>query len=424
MKTCFSCKQHLSLELFYSDKTKGDGHSGECISCRKSRKQTIKFLPDPSLTEKKCYNCQNIHPITLFGLNNQKKDGYDITCKLCRNEKAKQKYLTNPQHFIDKVKARYHQNKPKSTESRKKHQRERLKVDPKFKVARNLRNRLYYALKNKGWKKDTHFAEYIGCEYDDLVKYLESQFTSEMNWDNYGKLWAIDHVMPLSLAPDLAELYKSCHYTNLAPILIADNARKTNNLTDYLVQEIEYVLCEDMMKKYHYSKKAVGGSHYFGLFYKDELVGAAIVGKPFTPHIADNLVTEEMQGRVLELKRLCLSDNKPNEASYFVSRILKMLPSAHFVVSFADPSENHSGKVYQACNFLYLGLTQKKKNYVIEGHETLHPLTLGDKIKNNPDTKYTYKDRVQKHRYVYITGNGRTKKRLIPYLKYPTQQYP
>ena len=31
-----------------------------------------------------------------------------------------------------------------------------------------------------------------------LKSHLESQFTAEMNWDNYGSYWHIDHKVPIS----------------------------------------------------------------------------------------------------------------------------------------------------------------------------------------------------------------------------------
>lgn len=38
--------------------------------------------------------------------------------------------------------------------------------------------------------------EMLGYSADDLKMHLESLFTDDMTWDNYG--WHIDHIKPLS----------------------------------------------------------------------------------------------------------------------------------------------------------------------------------------------------------------------------------
>ena len=45
-----------------------------------------------------------------------------------------------------------------------------------------------------------------------------------MNWDNYGKMWEIDHIFPLSRGG-------SFHYTNTQPLTILENRTKSNNIT-------------------------------------------------------------------------------------------------------------------------------------------------------------------------------------------------
>ena len=71
----------------------------------------------------------------------------------------------------------------------------------------------------------------MGCSIDELKLYLESQFTEGMSWKNWGiDGWSIDHRMPLSRVDltDLEQLRKVCHYTNLQPMWIIENIRKSN----------------------------------------------------------------------------------------------------------------------------------------------------------------------------------------------------
>jgi 5-methylcytosine-specific restriction endonuclease McrA len=44
-----------------------------------------------------------------------------------------------------------------------------------------------------------------------------------MNWDNYGKIWEVDHIYPTSKGG-------SFHYMNTQPLLISENRKKSNKL--------------------------------------------------------------------------------------------------------------------------------------------------------------------------------------------------
>ena len=44
--------------------------------------------------------------------------------------------------------------------------------------------------------KNDSTMNYIGCNIQYLREWFEYNFTSEMNWDNYGSYWSIDHIIP------------------------------------------------------------------------------------------------------------------------------------------------------------------------------------------------------------------------------------
>lgn len=101
-----------------------------------------------------------------------------------------------------------------------------------------------------------------------------------------------------------------------------------------------------------------------------------------------------------------------------MSRALKGLPRGTFVVSYADTAWSHVGYVYQACNFLYTGLSAKRVDtYQPEGK---HPRSYD---KNNHSE--LYQSRSRKHRYVYLVGTKNDRKRMRSELKYPVyDKYP
>ena len=128
----------------------------------------------------------------------------------------------------------------------------------------------------------------------------------------------------------------------------------------------------------------------------------------------------ENEKNVLELNRLCLLPeyNGKNYASYLVSHSLKQLPNKTFVVSYADTAWTHVGYIYQATNFLYTGMSAKRKDTYQPGG--LHPRAYD---KNNHSD--LFQTRSPKHRYVYLVGDKRTKRQMLKELKYPViPEYP
>ena len=83
-----------------------------------------------------------------------------------------------------------------------------------------MRHRIIYALKNINTKKLTKTAKLLGCSSEQLKTYLESKFLPTMTWENYGKLWHVDHILPCSkFNLKNEEQQKICfHYTNLQPL--------------------------------------------------------------------------------------------------------------------------------------------------------------------------------------------------------------
>jgi len=136
----------------------------------------------------------------------------------------------------------------------------------------------------------------------------------------------------------------------------------------------------------------------------------------------------------LELSRLFLLNNKKNEASFFISRCLKMLPSPSCIVSFADSSVDHHGYAYQATNWIYTGLSAKRTEWVIKGMEHLHSKSIADKAKKGggrwEELKKMYGDRLckrerpRKHRYIYLIGNKKERRDMLEKLKYRPIDYP
>lgn len=74
--------------------------------------------------------------------------------------------------------------------------------------------------------------QYVSINYSELRVRIEQMMIEGMSWDNYGKVWAIDHIVPLRLF-DLFnenELKTAWNYQNLMPLFKADNLHKEGDL--------------------------------------------------------------------------------------------------------------------------------------------------------------------------------------------------
>lgn len=50
-----------------------------------------------------------------------------------------------------------------------------------------------------------------------------------MTWENYGKIWHIDHIVPINYKnPTLDEVIKRLHYLNTQPLWASENISKGN----------------------------------------------------------------------------------------------------------------------------------------------------------------------------------------------------
>lgn len=201
----------------------------------------------------------------------------------------------------------------------------------------------------------------------------------------------------------------------------------------YSVKKISRSDCEPFIIGIHYAKRWPSISYAFGLYKDEDLVGVCTYGTPASATLRSGIAGLEMSAHVLELNRLCLKDNIKNEASILVSKSLKMLGDK-IVVSFADKEQGHVGYVYQACNFLYCGLSAKRTDWKVKGLEHLHGQTIADKFRGEPNRAKAMRDyygddfylapRSRKHRYIYICGSRKFRSMSISKIKYRITPYP
>ena len=111
---------------------------------------------------------------------------------------------------------------------REKYRRQGLKINRR--VRQSLNCRISQMLKQHSLAKNNRTLQYVGCNFHFLKNWFEFQFQENMNWDNYGEYWEIDHIKPID-AFDLNEeeqLYEAFKYINTQPLKKEDNREKSN----------------------------------------------------------------------------------------------------------------------------------------------------------------------------------------------------
>lgn len=204
--------------------------------------------------KKKCSRCQNEKTLDQFHKRTDRKSGFRSECITCGSNRHKKYYHDNSEKIKndsknfridnpDIVKAnnvqfkinnpdyfkKYHiDNKEKRISYSVEYTRNRRLIDPIFRFTNNVRSLIYTSFKQQYTKKAKKTIEILGCTFEQFKVHLESKFTPEMNWDNQGSYWELDHITPISWAKTEQEVYALNHYTNFQPLTCVDNMAKGN----------------------------------------------------------------------------------------------------------------------------------------------------------------------------------------------------
>jgi len=208
----------------------------------------------------------------------------------------------------------------------------------------------------------------------------------------------------------------------LSPLENEQNADENG----YFVRQINYEDTKDFILNIHYAKRIPSISFAYGLFKNCELVGIVTYGKPPSPSLCVGVCGDYYSDKVIELNRLVLKNNKKNESSFLIAKSLKMLPKPLIVVSYADTEQNHVGYVYQATNWIYTGLSDKRTEWRLQ-NSNLHSKTLCEQYslqERQANSNFYIIDRPQKHRYVYFVGSKKQNKLMKSKLNYKILNYP
>ena len=114
-----------------------------------------------------------------------------------------------------------------------------------------------------------------------------------------------------------------------------------------------------------------------GVWENNKFIGVIIFARGATPNLGRPYKLRQTE--CIELSRVALT-NHVTHVSKIISISLKFLKTVckkiRLIVSFADQYQGHHGGIYQAGNWIYLGVGDAAKFYLIKGKVT-HPRSIG-----------------------------------------------
>ena len=187
-KLCSYCNSVLDISEFDKSSYNSDGLQSMCKSCRREyKKQNInneKYIHESGY--KQCTGCGKLLPLSEFYISNYEYDGYNFHCKDC----CKAYYQRNKQEIARKDKIYREQNR----DILNARDREKYNNSPSYRLNILMSSNIYRAL--RGGKSEQHWEELVNYSLQELKEHLERQFDENMNWDNFGSYWEIDHIIP------------------------------------------------------------------------------------------------------------------------------------------------------------------------------------------------------------------------------------
>jgi hypothetical protein len=123
-------------------------------------------------------------------------------------------------------------------EDRKKYRKTKKEKDENYRVEQILRSKLHTFLKSKNIEL---YSDLIGCSLKHFKEWIEYNFTNQMNWNNYGTYWHMDHIIPVCIF-DLTceEEQKFCfNWKNTRPLEAILNISRKHNYFNILMHELK-----------------------------------------------------------------------------------------------------------------------------------------------------------------------------------------
>ncbi len=175
---------------------------------------------------------------------------------------------------------------------------------------------------------------------------------------------------------------------------------------DWEVRNCPLGMAKHLVRTFHYAKGCSNTAVYsHGLYRKSDgrLMGAALWLPP--TRICCESVNKENWTKVLSLSRLvCLPDCPKNAASFLIGGSIKLIENeGRFIslVTYADEYREHTGAIYKATNWKYVGVTAAYPKWVdASGRQVSTKATKSRTVAQMHALGFTRIGKYRKHKFV------------------------
>ena len=180
---------------------------------------------------------------------------------------------------------------------------------------------------------------------------------------------------------------------------------------------------------FHYAKSIPVNTFGYSVFNdKGEWCGVILYGLGATPNIGSQYNLK--QGQIVELVRMALNGKQKSTSqamSISLKLLIKKLPLCKMVVSYADIDQNHTGTIYQATNWFYVGDCNQntRTGFIINGkkvhNKSLHSLGKSQSLVGAQSIDKNAVEFISKGKRKYIYPIDKS---LLPLCKSLSKPYP
>ena len=150
--------------------------------------------------------------------------------KIAKRDRARYRYNSDKVKYREKAVNKYYKSRSRILENKSKRTKERRSEDETFRAAESIRSMVSRVIRLTGARKSTTSEKLVGYSRSELVEHLQRQFVGDMNWSNWGRVWEIDHVTPVSvmIGNGITDPKLINALPNLKPIYKSENRSKGN----------------------------------------------------------------------------------------------------------------------------------------------------------------------------------------------------
>lgn len=249
-KFCTMCKQNKLKSEFTKCKTNKDGLDNRCKSCKKIINDSLREVKQKHYNEHKEQYIQRAkayrqeHKEQIRSYRNQNKEEYLKKYKEYNetHKDQRKQYKQEHKESIRQYNREYNKRYKEKYKIWVKEHPEKIKQYRQTKQNRDsfkLRVVSCVATALQCNNNKTANLDSVGLvvyNLEQLKQHLESQFTPEMNWDNYGSYWELDHIIPQNLfnfnSSQDSDFQICWSLANLRPLTVKENRSRPRDGSD------------------------------------------------------------------------------------------------------------------------------------------------------------------------------------------------